>query len=91
VKKRTLVDQETIELRVIVISQLFDTLDPFPSPECDLDSYAEEFIVGWAREPPRDAQDRNPLLRYRDREAQQPRLRCNNGSLFRLPGRYHQP
>ena len=44
----------TIELRVENISQLFDTLDPFPFPERDLDSDAEEFIVGWARELPHD-------------------------------------
>jgi hypothetical protein len=42
-----------IELRVETISQLFDTLDPFPFPQRDLDSAAEEFIVGWAREFPR--------------------------------------
>jgi hypothetical protein len=43
-----------IEVRVTDISQLFDTLDPFPFPERDLDKDAEEFIVGWAREFPRD-------------------------------------
>jgi len=42
-----------IELRVETISQLFDTLDPFPFPQRDLDSAAEDFIVGWARELPR--------------------------------------
>lgn len=43
-----------IEVRVENISQLFDTLDPFPFPERDLDSDAEEYIVGWARELPQD-------------------------------------
>ena len=43
----------TIELRVEEISQLFDTLDPFPFRERDLDKDAEAFIVGWARELPR--------------------------------------
>ena len=43
-----------IEVRVSDISQLFDTLDPFPFPDRDLDKDAEEFIVGWARELPRD-------------------------------------
>lgn len=43
-----------IEVRVSDVSQLFDTLDPFPFPERDLDKDAEEFIVGWARELPRD-------------------------------------
>ncbi len=45
----------TIELRVDEIEQLFDTLDPFPFRERDLDARAEEFIVGWARELPRNA------------------------------------
>lgn len=40
----------TIELRVDDIAQLFDTLDPYPFPERDLNRDAEEFIVGWARE-----------------------------------------
>ncbi len=44
-----------IEIRVDDVSQLFDTLDPFPFRERDLDSAAEEFIVGWARELPREA------------------------------------
>jgi len=42
-----------IEVRVENISQLFDTLDPFPFRERDLDKDAEEYIVGWARELPR--------------------------------------
>ena len=42
-----------IEVRISDISQLFNTLDPFPFPERDLDKDAEEFIVGWARELPR--------------------------------------
>jgi len=41
-----------IELKVDKISQLFDTLDPFPFHERDLDRDAEEFIVSWARELP---------------------------------------
>jgi hypothetical protein len=42
--------EETIELRVDDIAQLFHTLDPFPFRERDLDREAEEYIVGWARE-----------------------------------------
>lgn len=45
---------DAIELRVDEIAQLFDTLDPFPFRERDLDREAEEFIVGWARELPVD-------------------------------------
>lgn len=40
----------TIEIRVEDLSQLFDSLDPFPFRERDLDKSAEEYIVGWARE-----------------------------------------
>ncbi len=41
---------QAIEIRVDEVSQLFNTLDPFPFHERDLDSDAEEYIVGWARE-----------------------------------------
>jgi hypothetical protein len=43
-----------IEIRIEEISQLFNTLDPFPFRERDLNKDAEEFIVGWARELPAD-------------------------------------
>ena len=43
-----------IEIRVDDITQLFNTLDPFPFRDRDLDHEAEDFIVGWARELPRD-------------------------------------
>ncbi len=39
-----------IEIRLRSISQLFNSFDPTPFPEKDLDDDAEEFIVGWARE-----------------------------------------
>ena len=44
----------TIELRVREIAQLFETLDPQPFREKDLDKDAEDYIVSWARELPRD-------------------------------------
>lgn len=44
-----------IELQVDKVGQLFDTLDPMPFREKDLDRQAEEYIVGWARELPRTA------------------------------------
>lgn len=47
-------ESTAIEVRVEHVSQLFDTLDPFPFAERDLDKDAEEYIVGWARELPRD-------------------------------------
>ena len=43
-----------IEIRIEDISQLFQSLDPFPFRERDLDKDAEEFIVSWARELPTD-------------------------------------
>lgn len=39
-----------IELRLNQASQLFNSMDPSPFHERDLDHDAEEFIVGWARE-----------------------------------------
>ena len=47
-------NQNVIEVQVEQITQLFDTLDPFPFRERDLDKDAEEYIVGWAREFPRN-------------------------------------
>ncbi|MFO0992574.1 MAG: hypothetical protein U1E67_11670 [Hyphomicrobiales bacterium] len=45
---------KAIEIRVDEIDQLFDTLDPYPFPERDLDKDAEEYIFSWARELPHD-------------------------------------
>lgn len=44
-----------IELKVEKVGQLFDSLDPMPFRERDLDRRAEDYIVGWARELPRKA------------------------------------
>ena len=43
-----------IELHLRDVSQLFNTMDPSPFHEKDLDHDAEEFIVSWAREFPLD-------------------------------------
>jgi hypothetical protein len=40
----------TIEIRLTSIEQLFDTLDPSPFREKNLDRHVEDFIVSWARE-----------------------------------------
>lgn len=45
---------ELIEVRVAELKQLFDSIDPSPFREKDLDPRAEEFIVGWARDAGRD-------------------------------------
>lgn len=42
-----------IELELDRLGQLFNSLDPSPFHEKDLDRDAEEFIVSWARELPR--------------------------------------
>jgi len=47
-----------IELRLQDINQLFNSLDPSPFREKELDADAEEFIVDWAQELPRS----EPLL-----------------------------
>lgn len=44
----------TIQLRLRDLAQLFNSMDPSPFHERDLDADAEEFIVGWAREHPKD-------------------------------------
>jgi hypothetical protein len=43
-----------IELNLREIGQLFNTMDPAPFPEKDLDGDAEEFILSWVREFPLD-------------------------------------
>jgi len=52
------VSPSVIELRVDSLAHLFDPLDPFPTPSRDLSRGAEDFIVGWARDLPRDAAPR---------------------------------
>ena len=48
-------DSRVIEVRVAELRQLFNAIDPSPFRERDLDPRAEEFIVEWARDLPRDA------------------------------------
>jgi hypothetical protein len=43
-----------IAIRARTIPQLFNSLDPSPFREKDLDAGVEEFLVGWARELPQD-------------------------------------
>lgn len=45
----------SIELKVTDLQQLFNTIDPSPFHERDLDAEAEEFIVSSAEECPKDA------------------------------------
>lgn len=41
-----------IDIRIRELAQLFNSLDPSPFHERDLDDDAEEYIVSWARELP---------------------------------------
>lgn len=41
-----------ITLRLRELTQLFNSMDPSPFVERDLDADAEEFITSWARELP---------------------------------------
>lgn len=43
-----------IELRLRDSGQLFNTLDPFPFREGDIDADAERYIVEWAQDLPKD-------------------------------------
>lgn len=45
-----------IEIRIRELTQLFNSMDPTPFHHKDLDPDAEEFIVSWALEHPRDAE-----------------------------------
>jgi hypothetical protein len=44
-----------IEVHLGELKQLFNAIDPSPFRDKDLDPKAEEFIVGWAKDLPRDA------------------------------------
>ncbi len=43
-----------IQVHVAELKQLFNSIDPSPFRNKDLDPRAEEFIVGWAKDIPRD-------------------------------------
>ena len=43
-----------IQVHVVELSQLFNSIDPSPFRNKDLDPKAEEFIVAWAKDIPRD-------------------------------------
>jgi hypothetical protein len=59
-----------IEVRVAELRQLFNAIDPSPFNERDLDPKAEEFIVDWSVDLPRDA--RLALLVHLERGAGKP-------------------
>lgn len=57
----------TIQVRVGELSQLFNSIDPSPFRERDLDPDCEEFIVSWAREFPPNEPLRIEILVERER------------------------
>ncbi len=69
-----------IAVRISSVSQLFNSLDPFPFQERDLDKSAEEFIVGWARELPRD-EPIHIVLHLPAAEVQKPECKEVGGAL----------
>src|SRR4051794_39810741 len=60
-----------IEVHIRELSQLFNSMDPSPFLDKDLDIDAEQFITGWAREIPSDK--RLALLVHLDQPVVQPR------------------
>jgi len=81
-----------IEVHVGELKQLFDAIDPSPFRNRDLDPKAEEFIVGWAKDLPKDAN--LALLVDLDREAGLPDealvLREAIHEFFRQRGERHR-
>lgn len=44
-----------IELRIVELQELFNSMDPTPFHHCDLDKDAEAFLESWAMEMPSDS------------------------------------
>lgn len=72
-----------IKLRLSRIDQLFNSLDPSPFHERDLDSNAEEYIVAWARELPAGA-----MLRIRIELPAEELLRAQTRGIETALGNY---
>jgi hypothetical protein len=66
-----------IEVHVRELNQLFNSMDPSPFLEKDLDLDAEEFILSWARELPREKP--LALLVHLD----QPSVKSEHGAILR--------
>ena len=73
-------DAGLIEIRIARIDQLFNSFDPSPFDERDLDDDAESHIAGWARELPKDVPIRL-LLHMPKEEAQRAQERGLAGAL----------
>ena len=74
-------DPSAIQVRIHDLRQLFNSIDPSPFRERDLDPDCEEFIVSWAREM---APDRDLRVEIRiDREQPPPELAADVPSAVR--------
>src|SRR5688572_5978812 len=60
-------EPSTIQVRIHELRQLFNSIDPSPFRERDLDPDCEEFIVSWAREMPPDRDLRVEIRIERDK------------------------
>lgn len=60
-------DANIIQVRIHELRQLFNSIDPSPFRERDLDPNCEEFIVSWARELPPERPVRVEIRIDRDR------------------------
>ena len=76
---------DSIEVRIAEISQLFQSLDPFPFRDKDLDKEAEEFIVSWARELPAE-QPLKIIVHLPEAQASTPEARELGAALTRYFG-----
>lgn len=69
-----------IEIRLASVRQLFHTLDPTPFREGDLAAEAEDYILAWARDLPREAPIR--IVVHLPAEAEAPDLQAAIRSFF---------
>ena len=72
-----------LRFRIRELAQLFNSLDPSPFHERDLDDDAEEYIVGWARELP-DSVPLHLVIQLPPNEA----LRAEEANLAKALGNY---
>lgn len=74
-------DANTIQVRIHELRQLFNSIDPSPFRERDLDPSCEEFIVSWARELPPERPVRVEI--HIDRDRPSPALLADIGPAVR--------
>ena len=75
-----------IELRLNNVGQLFNTMDPSPFHERDLDHDAEEFILSWARDHEKDSELRIKVVSASPRTPRRPGWSVNPSSTTSATG-----